>query len=293
MPTINIVKTVSNLASVTGLSFTATAVQSNVNYPLTATYSAPNLTLTSSGNIGVSGNFTFNVTANYTAFGTSCSDNITFTEQVVNNFTNLIWYGNFLNGNAFDERLNNNQGANVQYQSLIYNTDLNHLFLLKAGSGESIFEFYYANPIGISHCLGGTSLVFSNDFNKGFGITNGGKCGVAGYVLQVKADGAQDYLYYMNYGSASCGGNDFVSNGVHYVLDYIDSTQIPSTIYPKTKFKMRMLNGIYELYKNDVLVGSLSYDNTVDYYIIATQLNAYDGNTGSSIQLLNVSGNFV
>jgi hypothetical protein len=82
MPTINLVKTVSNLASVTGLSFTATAVQSNVSYPLTASYSAPNLTLTSAGDIGVSGNFTFNVTANYTAFGTACSDSISFVEFV-------------------------------------------------------------------------------------------------------------------------------------------------------------------------------------------------------------------
>jgi hypothetical protein len=84
MPTINLVKTVANPNGATGISFTATAVQGVNTFPLTATYSAPNLTISSSGDIGVSGNFTFNVVANYTAFGTTCSDNISFSECKTN-----------------------------------------------------------------------------------------------------------------------------------------------------------------------------------------------------------------
>lgn len=121
MPTINIVKTVSNLASVTGLSFTATAVQGVNTFSLTATYSAPNLTLTSVGSVGVSGNFTFNVTANYTAFGTACSDNISFVECLTNYTTQ---YRGWSMGNDTCAFAVGVYGSNLaSYYSLISNTE--------------------------------------------------------------------------------------------------------------------------------------------------------------------------
>lgn len=309
MPTINITKTVSNLASVTGLSFTATATQGSNVFPLTATYSAPNLTLTSAGSVGVSGNFTFNVVANYTAYGTACSDNISFVEELTNSFNNLNWDGqiNLPNRNApftednvgsFFYNFNDGTGADL------VNNDTNQFLTLKAGNDEAIFEFWYEFRAPRFSRVSGSQIIFTDGIvaGKRFGFGNGG-CDQAGIwhmgALQMAVrtstplENNLPFTYDMNISGNNVFTGTFSTYLGTYNVGYTDLSYI-NLPYPKTKFKIRTINGNYELYKTDVLVGTLAYDNTRSYNIkiVTNNTNTVGSYTNTSIQLIKVEGNF-
>jgi len=171
MPTIDITKTVNNLAGVTGLSFTATAVQGTNTYPLTVTYNHPNLNLKSSGSVGTSGDFTFNIIANYIAFGVPCSDNVSFTETILCPQTiNTVLFTGASIGGAFSPNLGETTHPCCPNSSAItsqsYNTcgtyfyfegtakagtfNNTHSFGIYSGSGLYTFERIFANDVASS-----------------------------------------------------------------------------------------------------------------------------------------------
>lgn len=298
MPTINISKTVAITSPyATGVSFTATATQGSNVFPLTATYTAPNLVLTSSGSVGVSGNFTFNITASYTVAGQPCTDSISFTESISNNFTNLRWSGNlpYLGGaTPFDanDAGFSNYGFNFVLESILKNEDnaSTNLTLLP-GNSESIFEFNYISNSPHTDKLDGNIIAFTHP-TKSFGISNGGHCGFGGAMQQLSSfnSSSVNYGYTINLG-ANCNSSLVSSAGYTFNVGYVDTTYY-NTSYPKTKFKFRTINGNFELYKNDVLVGTLPYDNTVNYYMSVYNFNYNSGFTNSAMQLLKIEGNF-
>jgi hypothetical protein len=89
-------------------------------------------------------------------------------------------------------------------------------------------------------------------------------------------------------------GNPIVNIGNNIFNVGWTETRAANVFYPRTKFKFRMINGDFELYKNDVLVGTLPYDNTKEYIIQATTntVNTGGSYTNTAIQLIRVEGNF-
>lgn len=183
MPNINITKTISILDSnVNVTSITANAVQGANTYPLNATYTHPNLTLTSSGSIGDTGNFTFNVIINFNYFDISCSKSVSFVEYITNlvDLNTLYWAptANPLSGEPFID--NNTAAAYWGTGTVSYNPSIHSLadsivggwasfngiygFHIRKKStaelflklpGDGVIEFESSCPVGADTLLSG------------------------------------------------------------------------------------------------------------------------------------------
>jgi len=309
MPTIDITKTVNNLAGVTGLSFTATAVQGTNTYPLTVTYNHPNLNLKSSGSVGTSGDFTFNIQASFVKDSVNCTKSISFTEQISNLITNVQWYGNLALPNQTTPFANDNVGSNNGLFGATLGNGLIGVTLLP-GNDEAIFEFYYARLSNNITAWDGNSIRFgSTDKREMFGIAHGSTNGWTNIPFQFVASviGTPEYILDVNFpvyhryvmtflrnatGTVTFGG--CCMNNEKITIGESDFTYagMLTTPYPKTLFKFRMINGNFEWYKDNVLLGTLPYDNTKSYKIGIINFNYYSGLNNSLIQLVRIEGNF-
>lgn len=204
MPNINITKTISILDSnVNVTSITANAVQGANTYPLNATYTHPNLTLTSSGSIGDTGNFTFNVIINFNYFDISCSKSVSFVEYINNlvDLNTLYWArsANPLSGEPFID--NNTAAAYWGTGTVSYNPSIHSLadsivggwasfngsygFHIRKKStaelflklpGDGVIEFESSCPVGVDTLLSGHMFYMLE--HRGTTFDNNGKKGL-------------------------------------------------------------------------------------------------------------------
>lgn len=163
---------------------------------------------------------------------------------------------------------------------------------LLAGNVESIFEFFYESNSPHSDVNDGIVLaiceVSGGGAGRAFGFSNGGNCGQGGALVQINTPNGGSN----NFRFPSCNVATVNYNGFDFNVGYIDTAHLNSP-YPKTKFKFRLINNTFELYKNDLFVGVVPYDNTVNYnQILFANYNQSSPFTTGAIQILQISGNF-
>lgn len=221
--------------------------------------------------------------------------------EIISSFSNLIWQGNLALPNKNTPFVADNVGyTNTSFSSfsnsLANNDNSGQSLKLLAGNAESIFEFWYFSNSGHSAPNDGNIIAFTtgaSGLGKSFGISNGNHCGNGGALQQIVSfdSTASNFGSTINAGGTNCNASLVTTSGVNFRIGYVD-TAYYNAAYPKTKFKFRTINGNFELYKNDVLVGTLAYDNTVSYDLRTIQENYGSGTTNVSIQLIKVQGNF-
>lgn len=123
MPTINKTYTVQNLEpSLLSLQFAARAVQDNINYPLTTNYQHPTLAVTSSEDIGDSGNFDIVIDININLEDLSCNK-VVSSQDCFTNFRFDYRSGGITNCGPGQPQIGNYFGTNPNYYSLLINTE--------------------------------------------------------------------------------------------------------------------------------------------------------------------------